>query len=118
MAGFEKMDSGLSLNFKDRVSPISNHIQSLHQLGATPGPLNPAMNDITSDVLKVYPLFAPILQSNTLFKCSVPPHSSLSIPLFHPSPFYPLCIPLTPLPPLPRCLPMQLENTVANMAPQ
>ncbi|KAL5459801.1 hypothetical protein EMCRGX_G033177 [Ephydatia muelleri] len=52
--GFEKMDSGLSLNFKDRVSPISNHIQSLHQLGATPGPLNPAMNDITSDVLKMF----------------------------------------------------------------
>ena len=53
ITGFEKMDSGLTLNFKDRVSPISDHIQSLHQLGATPGPLHPTMNDITSDVVKV-----------------------------------------------------------------
>ena len=47
------MDFGLSENFADRVSPISQHVESLHNLGAPPGPLNKYVNEVTSDVVKV-----------------------------------------------------------------
>ena len=51
--GFEKMDQGLSENFTDRVSPIKKHVEHLKALGVEPGPLNPYVNDVTSDVVKV-----------------------------------------------------------------
>lgn len=51
--GFEKMDSGLSENFPDRVSPIQEHVDGLRKLGVEPGPLNPHVNAVTSDVVKV-----------------------------------------------------------------
>ena len=53
-SGFEKMDFGLSENFPDRESPISQHLESLHSLGAPRGPLNKYVNEITSDVVKVH----------------------------------------------------------------
>ena len=48
------MNSGLSENFPDRVSPIQAHVQSLEKLGAKSGPLNPHVNAVTSDVVKVH----------------------------------------------------------------
>ena len=51
--GFEKMDSGLSENFPDRVSPIKGHVDGLRELGAETGPLNPHVNAVTSDVVRV-----------------------------------------------------------------
>ena len=47
------MDHGLSENFSDRVSPIKQHVESLEKLGAKSGPLNPNVNAVTSDVIKV-----------------------------------------------------------------
>ena len=47
------MDSGLSENFTDRVSPIQQHVDTLKKLGVEPGPLNPYVNAVTSDVVKV-----------------------------------------------------------------
>ena len=47
------MDSGLSENFPDRVSPIQVHVDGLRSLGVEPGPLNPHVNAVTSDVVKV-----------------------------------------------------------------
>ena len=52
-AGFEKMDHGLSENFTDRVSPIEGHVNHLKDLGVASGPLNPHVNSVTSDVVKV-----------------------------------------------------------------
>jgi len=52
-AGFEKMDSGLSENFPDRVSPMKQHVDGLKDLGVESGPLNPHVNAVTSDVVKV-----------------------------------------------------------------
>ena len=51
--GFEKMDSGLKENFPDRVSPIKAHVDGLRGLGAETGPLNPHVNAVTSDVVRV-----------------------------------------------------------------
>ena len=51
--GFEKMDHGLSENFTDRISPIKEHVDHLKALGVEPGPLNPHVNSVTSDVVKV-----------------------------------------------------------------
>ena len=47
------MDHGLSENFTDRVSPIKPHIDHLEALGVQSGPLNPHVNSVTSDVVKV-----------------------------------------------------------------
>ncbi len=47
------MDHGLSENFTDRVSPIKPHIDHLESLGVQSGPLNPHVNSVTSDVVKV-----------------------------------------------------------------
>ena len=47
------MDHGLSENFPDRVSPIQEHVDGLRKLGVEPGPLNPHVNAVTSDVVKV-----------------------------------------------------------------
>ena len=47
------MDHGLSENFTDRVSPIKAHVEHLRSLGVEPGPLNPYVNSVTSDVVKV-----------------------------------------------------------------
>ena len=47
------MDHGLSENFTDRVSPIKQHIDHLEALGVESGPLNPHVNSVTSDVVKV-----------------------------------------------------------------
>ena len=52
-AGFEKMDHGLAENFTDRVSPIEGHVNHLKDLGVESGPLNPHVNSVTSDVVKV-----------------------------------------------------------------
>ena len=49
------MDSGLKENFPDRVSPIKAHVDGLRGLGAETGPLNPHVNAVTSDVVRVSP---------------------------------------------------------------
>ncbi len=55
--GFEKMNSGLSENFPDRVSPLQQHVEGLKILGVEPGPLNPHVNAVTSDVVKVTAIY-------------------------------------------------------------
>ncbi len=47
------MDSGLKENFPDRMSPIKAHIDGLKSLGSETGPLNPYINAVTSDVVRV-----------------------------------------------------------------
>lgn len=47
------MDSGLNENFPDRMSPIKAHVDGLKSLGAETGPLNPHVNAVTSDVVRV-----------------------------------------------------------------
>ena len=47
------MDSGLKENFPDRMSPIKAHVDGLRGLGAETGPLNPHVNAVTSDVVRV-----------------------------------------------------------------
>lgn len=47
------MDSGLKENFPDRMSPIQGHVDGLRSLGAETGPLNPHVNAVTSDVVRV-----------------------------------------------------------------
>ena len=47
------MDSGLKENFPDHVSPIKAHVDGLKGLGAETCPLNPHVNAVTSDVVRV-----------------------------------------------------------------
>ncbi len=51
------MNSGLSENFPDRVSPLQQHVEGLKILGVEPGPLNPHVNAVTSDVVKVTAIY-------------------------------------------------------------
>lgn len=47
------MERGLSEKYQDRTSPIKRHVDHLVQLGADPGLVNPNINAVTSDVIKV-----------------------------------------------------------------
>ena len=51
--GFEKMERGLSERYKDRVSPVKRHMDHMVNIGAAPGLVNPQLNSMTSDVIKV-----------------------------------------------------------------
>ena len=52
-AGFEKMERGLSEKYHDRVSPVKRHMDHMVSIGAAPGLINPQLNTMTSDVVKV-----------------------------------------------------------------
>ena len=60
------MDSGLKENFPDRVSPIKVHVDGLRGLGSETGPLNPHVNAVTSDVVRVSMVDLPV--SGTVLK--------------------------------------------------
>lgn len=51
--GFEKMERGLSEKYHDRVSPVKRHMDHMVAIGAAPGLINPHLNTMTSDVIKV-----------------------------------------------------------------
>ena len=52
--GFEKMEGGLSEKYHDRISPVKRHMDHMVNLGATPGVIAPTMNNMTSDVIKLF----------------------------------------------------------------
>ena len=54
IAGFEKMEAGLSETFTDRTTPIQLHIDRMAALGAEPGLVKPGFNNFTSDVIKMF----------------------------------------------------------------
>ena len=47
------MERGLSERYKDRVSPVKRHMDRMVNIGAAPGLVNPQLNSMTSDVIKV-----------------------------------------------------------------
>lgn len=47
------MERGLSEKYKDRVSPVKRHMDHMVNIGAAPGLVNPQLNSMTSDVIKV-----------------------------------------------------------------
>ncbi|XP_059175919.1 sterol carrier protein 2-like [Physella acuta] len=52
--GFEKMESGLSEKYTDRVSPVSKHMEQMVSLGGDRELINPKVNQFTSDVIKLF----------------------------------------------------------------
>ncbi len=48
------MERGLSERFPEKVSPVKRHVDHMIELGATPGVVRPGLNDITSDVIKMF----------------------------------------------------------------
>ncbi|XP_076440102.1 sterol carrier protein 2-like [Babylonia areolata] len=52
--GFEKMEGGLSERYTDRVSPVGRHMDHMVAIGADPGLIQPKMNRMTSDVIKLF----------------------------------------------------------------
>ena len=47
------MERGLSERYHDRVSPVKRHMDHMEAIGAAPGLINPQLNAMTSDVIKV-----------------------------------------------------------------
>ena len=47
------MDRGLSSKYTDKVHPVDDHFSHMEKLGAKPGLINPRLNKMTSDVIKV-----------------------------------------------------------------
>ncbi|KAK6183067.1 hypothetical protein SNE40_010615 [Patella caerulea] len=52
--GFEKMEGGLSERYTDRTSPVKRHMAHMTSLGANPDLIQPRMNNMTSDVIKLF----------------------------------------------------------------
>ncbi|WAR24814.1 NLTP-like protein [Mya arenaria] len=52
--GFEKMERGLSERYTDKTSPVKRHMDHMVDIGAKPGLIQPRMNSMTSDVVKLY----------------------------------------------------------------
>ncbi|XP_020613629.1 non-specific lipid-transfer protein-like [Orbicella faveolata] len=52
--GFEKMERGLSEKYHDRESPVKRHMDHMVAIGAAPGLINPQLNTMTSDVVKLF----------------------------------------------------------------
>lgn len=48
------MERGLSEKYTDRTSPVKVHMDHMVEIGADPGLINPHMNSMTSDVVKLY----------------------------------------------------------------
>ena len=53
-SGFEKMERGLSQRYTDRTSPVDRHMDHMVEIGADPELIQPRMNKMTSDVVKLY----------------------------------------------------------------
>ena len=47
------MERGLSERYNDRVSPVKRHMDHMVAMGAEPGLVDPHLNTMTSDVIKV-----------------------------------------------------------------
>ena len=47
------MDRGLSSKYIDKVHPVDNHFDHMEKIGAKSGLINPNLNRMTSDVIKV-----------------------------------------------------------------
>lgn len=54
VSGFEKMERGLSEKYTDKASPVAVHMDHMVKIGAKPGLIQPHMNNMTSDVVKLY----------------------------------------------------------------
>ena len=52
--GFEQMEGGLSERFPEKVSPVKRHVDHMTDLGAKPGVVRRGLNNITSDVIKMF----------------------------------------------------------------
>lgn len=52
--GFEKMEKGLSERYPEKESPVKRHMDHMVTIGAEPGLIQPRMNAMTSDVVKLY----------------------------------------------------------------
>lgn len=52
--GFEKMEKGLSERYTDRASPVGPHMDHMVKIGAKPGLIQPHLNNMTSDVVKLF----------------------------------------------------------------
>ena len=52
--GFEKMEGGLSERFPEKVSPVKRHFDHMIDLGANPGVVRQGLNNLTSDVIKMF----------------------------------------------------------------
>lgn len=52
--GFEKMERGLSERYTEKASPVGPHMDHMVKIGAKPGLIQPHMNNMTSDVVKLY----------------------------------------------------------------
>ena len=48
------MEGGLSEKYHDRISPVKRHMDHMESLGASPGLISPKMNNMTSDVIKLF----------------------------------------------------------------
>jgi len=48
------MERGLSERYTDRTSPVKRHMDHMVDIGAKPGLIQPRMNNMTSDVVKLY----------------------------------------------------------------
>ncbi|KAL3870088.1 hypothetical protein ACJMK2_042701 [Sinanodonta woodiana] len=52
--GFEKMERGLSERYTDRTSPVKRHMDHMVNIGADAEIIQPHMNNMTSDVIKLF----------------------------------------------------------------
>jgi sterol carrier protein 2 len=52
--GFEKMERGLSSRYPDKSSPVEWHFDSLVNMGASPDLINPHVNKMTSETVKMF----------------------------------------------------------------
>lgn len=52
--GFEKMEKGLSERYTEKASPVAVHMNHMVKIGAKPGLIQPRMNNMTSDVIKLF----------------------------------------------------------------
>ena len=48
------MERGLSQRYTDRTSPVDRHMDHMVKIGADPGLILPHLNEMTSDVVKLY----------------------------------------------------------------
>ena len=48
------MEKGLSERYPDKMSPVGRHMDHMLTIGAEPGLIQPNLNNMTSDVVKLY----------------------------------------------------------------
>ncbi len=48
------MESGLSERYTDKVSPVDKHMNHMLKLGADPKIVRPGLNNVTSDIIKMF----------------------------------------------------------------